>query len=253
MGLLQRAASTSINSKWDPMADALVERMLRLGPSSNRVYMVLSLLKTYVPFQGAFVFKQQQDNFTSLEIIGFDIPAFTIKASDILSYLPEKENSWFSADFITSLPFLQTVIVSSAQGYLIRKSSVETIFIVFIEEPQKKIMIDDLSYILSRIHGIFATSWDPVEWINNIFTELLKPGATLGIGIFEKPEKPEEIEKILCHYGRSHILDESRLIIILESTVDFELFFHRIQNSFNIKLLDAFETADSLAAVERIL
>ena len=253
MGLLQKAASASTNNKCDPLAEALVERILRLGPSPNRVYMVLSLLKTYVPFQGAFVFEQQQDKFKSLEIIGFDIPALTIKASDILSYLPDKEDNWFSADFMTSLPCLQTITFSSAQGYLIIKSSRETIFIVFIEEPEKKIIFDDLSYILSRIHGVFIKNRDPVEWIHKIFNELLKPGTTLVIGIFEKPEKHEEIEKILNNYGRSLILDDSRLIIFLESTVDSELFFHRIKNSFNINLLDTFETADSLAAVERIL
>jgi hypothetical protein len=88
--------------------------------------------------------------------------------------------------------------------------------------------------------------------MNSVFSELLKPGTTLSFGIFESPEHLEDLERALGNRGRIHALGDSKCIVIMESNVDPELFFHRIQKSFAIKLMDSFETADSLAAVQRI-
>lgn len=259
MGLLQRAAIASTTSKPDPMAEALVERILRLAPAPNRVYMVLTLLKTYVPFQSALVLEQKNDSFTSLEVIGLDIPALTIGASEFLPYLPEKEDSWFSADFIKSWDSLQNKPFHSAQGYLISRASSNAVIIIFIEEPTEKIPLGDATFILSRIHSLFTPrtgtedkSTTPTLWMNDVFAELLKPGSTLAIGIFEKPENPDAITKALGAKGRTNEWGNSQFIIVMETSLDPELYFHRIQKSFNIKLLDSFETADSLAAVQRI-
>ncbi|MEW6566281.1 MAG: hypothetical protein AB1404_12365 [Spirochaetota bacterium] len=262
MGLLQRAAVASTTTKPDPMAEALVERILRLAPTSNRVYTVLSLLKTYIPFQGAIVFAQNDEVCTSIEIIGIDIPGFTIQASEILPFLPNKDDTWFSAEFIKSWDFLKQRELHSAQAYLVNRSVSHAIFIVFFEDLQEKIHFEDLSFILSRIHSIFTSDtplvsekdihWDPKTWMNSVFSELLKPGTTLSIGIFESPAHLEDLEKALGNRGRIHALGDSKCIVIIETNVDPELFFHRIQKSFAIKLLDSFETADSLAAVQRI-
>uniref|UniRef100_A0A7C3IDX7 Uncharacterized protein n=1 Tax=Gracilinema caldarium TaxID=215591 RepID=A0A7C3IDX7_9SPIR len=259
MGLLQRAANASTTSKPDPMAEALVERILRLAPAPNRVYMVLTLLKTYIPFQSALVLEQKNDSFTSLDVIGLDIPALTIGASEILPYLPEKEDSWFSADFIKSWDSLQNKPFNSAQGYLISRASSNAVIIIFIEEPAEKIPLDDATFILSRIHSLFTLctgtedkGTPPTLWMNDVFAELLKPGSTLAIGIFEKPEHPDAITKALGAKGRTNEWGNSKFIIVMETSLDPELYFHRIQKSFNIKLLDSFETADSLAAIQRI-
>lgn len=260
MGLLQRAAITSTTSKPDLMAEALVERILRLAPTQNKVYMVLSLLKTYIPFQGAFVLEQKNDTFTALEIIGLDVQKFTVKDSEVLPHLPNKADSWFPADFIKSWDVFQNKDILSAKGYLLSKVSMGSIIIIFVEDPNEKVLLEDATYILSRIHTVFIRSpliddknkWDPTLWINELFSELLKPGSTLTIGIFEKPESPESLEKALGNRGKTHVWGDSKFIIVMENSVDTELYFHRIQKSFNIKLLDSFETADSLAAVQRL-
>jgi len=259
MGLLQRAAIASTTSKADPIAEALVERILRLAPTHNRVYMVLSLLKTYIPFLGALVLEQKNDHFTSLETIGTDITTCTIEASKIIQYLPEQSDSWFSADFIKSWDALQNIEFHTAKGYLVSRSSSSAVVILFIEEPNEPIPIEDATFILSRIHSVFTPHTNaenkqtsPTMWMNEVFSELLKPGSTLTIGIFEKPEHPDAISKALGAKGRTLEWGESKFVIVMENSADPELYFHRIQKSFNIKLLDTFETADSLAAVQRI-
>ncbi|WP_304224868.1 hypothetical protein [Gracilinema caldarium] len=259
MGLLQRAAGASAVYKPDPMAEALVERIIRLAPANNRIYTVLSLLKTYTPFQGAIVLEQRDNICTAKEILGLDIPSFSVPMPEITSLLPSQEGAWFSADFIKNKDIFSHTYIKSARAYLLHRSSERSLSIVFLEDPEEKIAYADLSWILEHIRSLFLTDiksedkrWNPSEWIHTVFSELLQPGATLSFGIFEKPQNLEALEKALGKKARLHMLDDQRLLVVTESAIDPQLLFHRIQNSFNIKLLDSFETADSLVALERI-
>lgn len=257
MGLLNRAAVVSDVSKPDPMTAALVERILRLAPNTNRAYMVLSLLKTYIPFQGALIFEKTGDHFTTLEAIGLDAKAITIDVSEILPLLPDHEESWFAPTFINKINAIAHYNSDNAHGFLLIKNEKQIVFFIFFHESDEVFPISEIAFILSKTRSIFSlknevATWNLSEWIRSVFTELLKPGSTLTIGIFEKLDNLPQLEKALGNRARTHKINEHTFIVIMDTSFDPQLIFHRIQKSFNTTLLYSFDTADSLAAIQRI-
>lgn len=257
MGLLNRAAVVSDLSKPDPMTTALVERIIRLAPNTNRAYMVLSLLKTYTPFQGALIFEKTGDRFTTLEAIGLDTKAITFDASEILPTLPDHEESWFAPEFINKIDTTAQYNSHNTHGFLLIKNEKQVVFFIFFQEPNEAFHITEIEFILIKIRSIFSLTneirtWTLSEWIHSVFTELLKPGSTLTIGVFENPENLPQLEKALGDRARTHKINEHTFIVIMDTSIDPQLIFHRIQKSFNSTLLDSFDTADSLTAIHRI-